>query len=95
MIKQHCKDAGLDPAHYSGHSLQKGGATCALIAGVPETMVKLQGDWFSNAYQRYLSFPMEQKMDVPRAVALAMKDQSFWTQCAPLAGLAAAALYTP
>jgi hypothetical protein len=44
LLKSFCKAAGLNPRLFSGHSMRKGGATCALLAGVSETLVKLQGD---------------------------------------------------
>ena len=46
---------GLNPALYSGHSLRRGGASFAMQCGVPSEWIKLQGDWASDAYQRYLS----------------------------------------
>jgi hypothetical protein len=93
VIKLQCSLAGLNAELYSGHSLRKGGATCALIAGVSETMVKLQGDWVSDAYRRYISFSLQQKAEVPRQVEQAMLDDSFWARCESLASATSAALY--
>ena len=93
VIKLQCSLAGLSADLYSGHSLRKGGATCALIAGVPETMVKLQGDWVSDAYRRYITFSLQQKADVPRTVNQAMRETSFWLRCASLASATSAILY--
>ena len=45
---------GLDPSLYSGHSFRRGGASFALECGLPADWIKLQGDWASDAYQRYL-----------------------------------------
>ena len=45
---------GLDPAQFSGHSFRRGGASFALQCGIPADWIKLQGDWASNAYERYL-----------------------------------------
>ena len=39
---------------YSGHSFRRGGATWAFAAGLPADMIRLMGDWRSNAYQRYI-----------------------------------------
>ncbi len=77
LIKHFCALVGLDPSKYSGHSLRKGGATCAFIAGCDETMVKLQGDWVSDAYQRYVTFSVQQKSEVPLAVASKLCDSEF------------------
>lgn len=53
---RHClTKLGLDPSKYSGHSLRRGGASFALQCGVPTEWIKLQGDWASDAYERYLS----------------------------------------
>lgn len=93
VIKLHCSLAGLNADLYSAHSLRKGGATCALLAGVSETMVKLQGDWVSDAYKRYISFSLQQKADSPRTVELAMRRNDFWERCANLASATSAALY--
>ena len=45
---------GLDPSQFSGHSFRRGGAFFALQCGIPADWIKLQGDWASNAYERYL-----------------------------------------
>ena len=45
---------GLNPSLYSGHSFRRGGASFALQCGIPTEWIKLQGDWSSDAYQRYL-----------------------------------------
>jgi hypothetical protein len=56
-------------------------------------MVKLQGDWVSDAYRRYISFSLQQKAEVPRQVEQAMLDDSFWARCESLASATSAALY--
>ena len=45
---------GLPANSYSGHSLRRGGASYALECGLPVDLINLQGDWNSNAYERYL-----------------------------------------
>ena len=45
---------GLDASNYSGHSLRRGGASWALQCGLPVDLIKIQGDWCSNACERYL-----------------------------------------
>lgn len=44
----------LNPSDYSGHSFRHGGASFALECGLPTEAVKAQGDWTSNAYERYI-----------------------------------------
>ena len=45
---------GITPSDYSGHSFRHGGATFALQCGLPADLIKIQGDWSSNSYERYL-----------------------------------------
>lgn len=94
MLKSACTAAGLDPKFYSVHSLRKGGATVALLSGVDEVMVKAQGDWISDAYRRYITFSMDQRLSVPMRVVSAMKDPDFERRCQSLAIPMAASLYS-
>ena len=45
---------GYDSSPFSGHYFSRGGASFALHCGVPSDYVKLQGEWKSTAYERYL-----------------------------------------
>ena len=54
---------GLDSALFSGHSFRRGGATFALHCGVPSDYIKLQGDWKSNAHERYLDHSLRYKLE--------------------------------
>jgi hypothetical protein len=53
---------GMDPATVSGHSFRRGGATFAALAGVPAELIKLQGDWRSDAYRLYIVLPDSSKV---------------------------------
>ena len=55
---------GLNPSLFSGHSFRCGGASFALPCGIPADWIRLQGDWASDAYQRYLdpSFQLREKL---------------------------------
>ena len=55
---------GFNSSLYSGHSLRRGGASLALQCGLSSELIKLQGDWTSNAYQKYLnpSFSLRQQV---------------------------------
>ena len=45
----------IDSNSYSTHSLRRGGgASFALQYGLPAELIMLQGDWASNAYEKYL-----------------------------------------
>ena len=59
---------GLDTSKYSGHSFRRGGATIALQCGLPVDLIKVQGDWRSNACERYL----EPSFDLRKQVANTM-----------------------
>ena len=61
----HCLGAiGIQPSDYSGHSFRRGGASYALQCGLPTDLIKLQGDWSSNAYERYLHPSFELRKQV-------------------------------
>ena len=40
---------GADPSEFSPHSFRRGGATFAFDCGLPAELIKLQGDWRSDA----------------------------------------------
>ena len=54
--------AGLNTENYAGHSFRRGGATFAMRCGVPEELIKLQGDSKSNAYERYLENSFQDRL---------------------------------
>jgi len=56
--------AGWDPSVFSSHSLRRGGASLAFRAKVPGELIQVQGDWASDAYLRYLSIPLDQRIQV-------------------------------
>ena len=53
-LKETLDKCGFNSSHFSGHSFWRGGATFALHCCIPCDYIKLQGDWKSNAYERYL-----------------------------------------
>jgi hypothetical protein len=48
----------LDPSMYSLHSLRRGGATAAYIAGMDMLHVKRHGNWASSAFWGYITAPL-------------------------------------
>ncbi len=50
---------GKDPNDFSYHSIRRGRATNAFKAQVPGELIKIQGDWSSEAYLRYLHVPLD------------------------------------
>ena len=59
----------LDPALYSPHSFRRGGATFAFDCHIPSEIIKLQGDWKSDAYLVYLGLSQQQKQRAVHAMA--------------------------
>ena len=85
----HCflTQLGFPAGRYSGHSFRRGGAMFAMQCGLPVELIKLQGDWKSNACERYL----EPSFRLRRQVAATMGEhisrqitydcQDFQTNC--------------
>ena len=46
---------GLPSKDYSGHSFRRGAASWAIQNGIPGEIIKILGDWKSDAYLAYLS----------------------------------------
>ena len=64
---------GLDWTKYSGHSFRRGGATFAFNLGVDPNLIKLQGDWVSDAYLIYDETTDKRRLELPRAMAQAVE----------------------
>ena len=62
-LKETLDKCGFNSSHFSGHSFRRGGASFALHCGVPCDYIKLQGDWKSNAYERYLDRSLLYKLE--------------------------------
>ena len=60
---------GVDHTKYAGHSFRRGGASLALACNLPTELIKLQGDWRSDCYQRYLDPDLDTKFTVADAMA--------------------------
>jgi hypothetical protein len=64
---------GVDPSMFSGHSFRRGGATFAHRMGVPPLLIKLMGDWSSDAYMAYVEHATPEDLArLPRALARAI-----------------------
>ena len=59
MIKALMQAIGLYPARFGAHSLRIGGATAALAAGVPPTLIRVAGRWASDVFEIYTRLSME------------------------------------
>ena len=54
---------GLPQGEYAAHSMRRGAASFALSCQLPVELIRIQGDWSSNAYQRYLTPPLSDKVN--------------------------------
>lgn len=50
---------GLNPLNYSFHSLRRGGATLASVAGCSDSEICSIGDWASSCYRGYICPPLD------------------------------------
>lgn len=63
-LKELIKRIGLNPVEYSTHSFRRGGTTFAFKSKVPVDLIQLHGDWRSDAYKKYLSLTLDDKICV-------------------------------
>lgn len=68
-LKIRCREAGIDEAQYSSHSLRHGGATAASIGGVIERLIKAHGRWKSDCVRVYIHDSLQTKLSVSRAMS--------------------------
>ena len=61
LLRSHLQALGLQARDYSGHSFRRGAASWALKTGLPGEIIKILGDWKSDAYQNYLSLSHDVK----------------------------------
>ena len=54
-LKATLSAAGMDPSVFSGHSFRRGGCSYAFKLGLSPLLIKLRGDWKSNAFERYVN----------------------------------------
>ena len=62
MIKHLARCIGMNPADFSTHSMRRGGSTFLWLAGATTEEIKKRGDWSSDAYQIYLTTPLEERI---------------------------------
>lgn len=68
-LKEVLTEAGVEAWKYSGHSFRSGGATFAFECGLPMEIIKMQGDWRSDAYLRYVRVEWDMKVKAARGIA--------------------------
>jgi hypothetical protein len=75
MLRSSLASSGVDPAEYSGHSFRRGGCSHAFALGIPPSLIKLRGDWKSNAYERYVTISSTHHEAMATALALSAAKQ--------------------
>ena len=68
-LRELLRQVGLPAQDFSGHSFRRGGASFAFEAGVSPDLIKLQGDWRSEAYQRYITIPVSTQISAINKMA--------------------------
>ena len=58
---------------YRTHSFRRGGTTFSFLCGVPIEVIKLMGNWKSNAFMVYLEFPLEMRSAACELVKMRIK----------------------
>ena len=74
MVKLLMAAIGLNPALFGAHSLRIGGATAALAAGVPPSLIRLMGRWSSDVYLLYCRMSAQAALGVGRSILTADVD---------------------
>jgi len=66
------REIGVDHTQYSGHSFRRGGATFAHRLGVDPLLIKIMGDWSSDAFMSYIDkYSPENLVRLPLVLAAA------------------------
>ena len=76
-LRNTLKLAGINPENYSGHSFRRGGATFAMRSGLPFPLIKYQGGWASDAFERYLATMLQDRLLAVAMTAKAIKNTNF------------------
>ena len=67
------EQCGVDHSKYGTHSLRRGGASWALRCGMSSEVIRILGDWHSDAYRCYLEVPFRYKIEHMRVFAKYIK----------------------
>ena len=61
--------SGLPRKEYGTHSFRRGGASYAFQAGIPLELIKVLGDWKSNAVLLYLTVPLNIRIKASQQIS--------------------------
>jgi hypothetical protein len=76
-VKQMASISGADPQQFGCHSLHRGGATFAAGCSVPAFYIKLQGNWSSDCYTRYITLSLEAKLTAPSLMSKGIRSSCY------------------
>ena len=68
-FKAVCARAGVDATQYAGHSFRRGGATFAFRLSADHSLIKMLGDWRSDAYLLYEQTTNARRLALPKMMA--------------------------
>jgi len=66
FLREKLKQCGIQFQDFSGHSMRRGGASCAFSSGVSSELIKSHGDWRSNSYLVYLEFSLQDRLETTK-----------------------------
>lgn len=72
QLKETLSKCDLNIKLYSGHSFRRGGCTYAFSLGLSPVLIKLRGDWKSNAYERYVTVTSDQQNEVAKVLSMSL-----------------------
>jgi hypothetical protein len=75
-LKHVLAQVGLEPAAYSSHGLRRGGASFMASCGVSKEVIKLVGDWRSDAVDKYVQLDLPTKVQAAQKVRQKVLDMS-------------------
>ena len=76
IIKEQLQKLNIPSESYSSNSIRRGGCTLMAQAGVPHPLIKYQGGWKSQCYQRYISVMHQDKL-IPTTAMISHIDKFY------------------
>ena len=73
FLKEIIDKVGHNSKDFSTHSFRRGGTTFLAQCGVEPRLIQLMGDWKSDCYKRYISFPLQDRLKVSKTVTEKIK----------------------